>query len=74
MSNEDYVDLNNVRCLVTTRLPGGVRACTYHDEDGNEFLVVNDFCCPRAKREAADHELRHIRRGETFDPAYREYQ
>lgn len=74
MSNEDYCELNNIRQCVTTMLPGGVHACTYHDEDGNEFLVVNDFCCPQARRGAADHEMRHIRRGEMYDSAYTEYK
>ena len=51
MTNEDYCELNNIRQCVTTMLPGGVHACTYHDEDGTEFLVVNE--------EIRDKEVRY---------------
>ena len=73
MTNDDYVELNNIICRTTTLLPGGVKACTYHDEDGNEYVVVNDYCNPKARRASADHELRHIRRGEMYKPDYIEY-
>lgn len=73
MKKADYVEMNNIRTIVDPSLPRTVSGFCYHDLDGNEYIVVSDRLDPYRRRKAADHELRHIRRGEMYDLNYLEY-
>ena len=73
MTKAEYIEKNNIRTIVDPSLPSTVGGFCYHDLDGNEYFVVNDKLDPFRRRKTADHELRHIRRGEMYDMTYREY-
>lgn len=73
MTDEEYCELNHVTFRISTELPPSVRALTYHDQDGNEFVLINDLCCPAQKKKSAAHELEHIKRGEQYDIEFKEY-
>ena len=47
-------------------LPIRVKALVKAIPDG-ELILINDFLSDEAKREALDHELRHIRQGDLFN-------
>lgn len=48
-------------------LPGTVRGVAVVAPDDDFMVFVNDALCPDAQREAAEHELRHIRLGHIYD-------
>ena len=74
MTDKEFCELNHVTFRVSTELPSSVRALTYHDQDGNEFVLINDLCAPAQKKKSAAHELRHIKRGDGYNPDFIEYQ
>lgn len=55
-------------------LPCTVRGFCYHDDDGNAFIVINARMSRAQQKQTFRHELRHIRTGQLYDPAYREYE
>ena len=55
-------------------LPCTVRGFCYHDDDGNAFIVINARMSIAQQKQTFRHELRHIRTGEMYDPAYLEYE
>ena len=55
-------------------LPTSVRGVCYHDDNGEEFIVLNARLTREANREAYDHELDHIKQGEMYDSSYLEYE
>lgn len=73
MTKAEYIEKNNIRTIVDPSLPHSVNGFCYHDLDGNEFFVVSDRLDPFRRRETADHELRHLQRGEMYDTNYQEY-
>jgi hypothetical protein len=44
--------------------PGDVRAAVRVDANGYPTVYINDYLSPPAKREALEHELTHIERGD----------
>ena len=55
-------------------LPTTIRGYCYHDDDGEEFVVLNSRLPWEANKETWIHELRHIRRGDLWNITYREYK
>ena len=55
-------------------LPTTIRGYCYHDDDGEEFVVLNSRLPWEANRETWIHELRHIRRGDMYNKNYHEYE
>ena len=54
-------------------LPTSVRGLCYHDDDGEEYVILNSRLTREQNRKTWDHERDHIRRGEMFEPNYNEY-
>lgn len=54
-------------------LPTNIRGFCFHDADGEEFVVLNARLTREQNAATYEHERRHIRRGEMFEPAYHEY-
>ena len=54
-------------------LPTTVRGFCYHDNEGEEFIVLNSRLTREANRKTFDHEQKHIERGELYEPTYLEY-
>lgn len=54
-------------------LPVSVRGFCYHDNDGNNYIVINSRMSQEQQRITYQHELGHIHRGEMYDPTYNEY-
>ena len=48
-------------------LPGTVRGVAVAAPDDDFMIFVNDALCPDAQREAAEHELRHMRLDHIYD-------
>ena len=74
MTDAEYCQINNIIIRTSTELPARVSAVCYHDEDGNEFILVNNLCSPEKQKRSLAHEVRHLRRGEMYNAHYREYQ
>lgn len=55
-------------------LPTTVRGYCFHDDDGEEFVVLNSRLTREANMKTYNHEQDHIRRGELYDPNYLEYE
>ena len=54
-------------------MPTTFRGFCYHDNDGEEFIVLNARHTRETNRRTWDHERRHIDRGELYEPTYDEY-
>jgi len=54
-------------------LPTTVRGYCFHDDDGEEFIVLNSRLTWEQNQITYDHERRHIRRGEMYNGKYKEY-
>ena len=54
-------------------LPTTVRGFCYHDNEGEEFIVLNSRLTREANRKTYDHEQKHIERGDLYEPTYIEY-
>ena len=48
-------------------LPGTVQGVAVAAPDDDFMIFVNDALCPDAQREAAEHELRHMRLDHIYD-------
>ena len=73
MTDEEYCELNHVIVRPSDELPPSVGGTCYHDEDGTEVILINARRCPDKQRASFAHELRHIQRGDGWNPAYLEY-
>lgn len=54
-------------------LPTSVRGFCFHDDEGEEYVVVNARLTREQNRKTYDHERDHIARGDMYEPQYREY-
>ena len=55
-------------------LPTTVRGYCFHDDDGEEFVVLNSRLTWEQNMKTYDHEQDHIQNGELYDPTYEEYK
>ena len=55
-------------------LPTSVRGFCYHDDNGEEFIIVNSRLTHEQNRKTFDHEMEHIENGEMYDKTYNEYK
>lgn len=54
-------------------LPTSVRGLCYHDDNGEEFVILNARLTREQNLKTYDHEQKHIERGELYEPTYNEY-
>ena len=66
--------MNEERAAVLVDLPTSVRGFCYHDEEGEEYIILNARLTREANRKTYDHERRHILRGDMFNYQYCEYK
>lgn len=64
--NEDYP----VRLV---DLPPAVRGFCYHDDDGQEYIVLNSRLTREQNQKTYLHEREHIRSGDLTNAAFDEY-
>ncbi len=60
--------------VILQDLPTSVRAFCYHDDDDNAFVILNARLNREMQKKAYLHELEHIRKGQMYDPDYKEYE
>lgn len=54
-------------------LPTSIRGFCFHDDDGEEIIVLNSRLTWEQNRITYDHERGHLDRGELDDSDYHEY-
>lgn len=54
-------------------LPTSVRGFCYHDDNGEEFIILNSRLTREQNLKTWKHEQEHIRRGDMYEPTYNEY-
>ena len=59
--------------VILQDLPTSVRGFCYHDDEGEEYVVVNARLTREQNRKTYDHERDHIARGDMYEPTYHEY-
>jgi hypothetical protein len=60
--------------VILQDLPTSVRGFCYHDNDGEEYVVLNSRLTREQNRRTYDHERGHLDRGEMYEPTYNEYK
>ena len=55
-------------------LPTSVRGFCYHDNEGEEYVVLNARLTREQNLKTYDHERKHIDNGELDEPTYIEYK
>jgi len=55
-------------------MPTTIRGLCYHDNDGEEFVILNSRLTREANQQTWLHERKHIERGELYDPTFNEYK
>ena len=49
------------------KLPATIHGAVRLDQDGFPSIYINDDLSPKAKRDAFDHEMRHIKNDDMFN-------
>ena len=65
--------MDNERQVKLMDLPTSVRGYCYHDDDGEEYIILNARLTREANQKSFRHELEHIERGDMYDMDYHEY-
>ena len=73
MTNCDFCESNNI-LFQERELPTKIKGFSYHDDEGRFIVVLNTRLGIMQNRKTADHELRHIMKGEHDNPNYIEYK
>lgn len=66
--------MNEERPAKLMDLPTTVRGYCFHDDDGEEFVVLNSRLTREANMKTWIHEKDHIEKGELCDKSYNEYE
>lgn len=72
MTEATYCECNDV-IFQERELPMKIRGFSYHDEEGRFIVVLNTRLGIMQNRKTADHELRHIMRGDHVNNDFIEY-
>lgn len=64
--NEEHVRLMD--------LPTTVRGFCYHDDDGEEFIILNSRLTLEQNIKTLKHEQEHLERGDMYNESYNEYE
>lgn len=65
--------MNDERQALLVDLPTSVRGFCFHDDNGEEFIILNSRLTREQNRLTYDHERKHIERGEMYETNYIEY-
>ena len=66
--------MNEERPAMLVDLPTSIRGFCYHDDDGEEYIILNSRLTREANKVTFMHESRHVENGEMYDSAYIEYK
>ena len=55
-------------------LPTSVRGFCYHDDDGEEYMILNSRLTREQNKRTYRHEMDHIVRGDMYEASYNEYK
>ncbi len=66
--------MNEEQPAIMMNLPTSIRGFCYHDDSGEEHIVLNARLTHEQNQKTWLHEREHIRRGELTDPEYHEYE
>ena len=72
MTKAEFCEVNEITTQVRD-LPTRIKGFSYHDDEGRFIVVLNARLPSATLHASADHELRHILRGDHDDLAYLEY-
>ena len=73
LSTQEVTHMSEQRPATLVDLPTTVRGFCYHDDNGEEYVVVNARLTREQNRRTYDHEKRHIDRGDMLNEDYHEY-
>lgn len=59
---------------VLVDLPTSIRGFCYHDDDGEEYIVLNSRLPREVNLKTYEHERQHLAAGEMYDATYHEYE
>jgi hypothetical protein len=59
--------------VILQDLPTSVRGFCYHDDDGEEFVILNSRLTREQNMTTYDHERKHLIRGDMYESNYNEY-
>lgn len=65
--------MSDTRPAKLVDLPTSVRGFCFHDDEGEEFVVLNSRLTWEQNRITYDHERKHITNEEMYDSDYHEY-
>ena len=65
--------MNDERTAKLVDLPTSVRGFCYHDDDGEEFVILNSRLTREQNMTTYNHERKHLLRGDMYEPNYNEY-
>ena len=71
--NLEVMIMTEDRPAILDNLPTTVRGFCFHDDDGEDYIVVNARLTREQNRRTYDHEKKHIDRGDMYEPTYNEY-
>ena len=54
-------------------LPTSVRGLCFHDDNGEEYIVLNSRLTREQNRKTWEHERKHMADGDMYEPTYIEY-
>lgn len=60
--------------VILKDLPTTIRGFCYHDDDGDEYIILNARLPREINQKTLLHERRHIRRGDMYNTTYKEYE
>jgi len=66
--------MNEERPAVLVDLPTSIRGFCYHDDDGEDYIVLNARLTREANQATYVHERNHILRGDMYNKDYLEYK
>ena len=59
--------------VILQDLPTSVRGFCFHDDDGEEYVVLNARLTREQNRKTLEHEKKHIVNGDMYESTYNEY-
>ena len=66
--------MDDERKALLVDLPTSVRGLCFHDDEGEEYIVLNARLTHEQNIRTYKHEKEHIRNSEMYNPAYIEYR
>ena len=72
MTKAEFIEKNGI-VFHPVNLPTTIKGFSYHDDEGRYIVIYNSRLDAVTNRNTADHEMRHITRGDHSRISYKEY-